>query len=93
MLEFLPKGEIILESDSSHRSSQTGKLNEPLTSFICSVFDATKADSGNTDLSLLNQLPLSWAKSPNNIGKIYSTPLIKIRIDHSKPLPEVINTL
>lgn len=27
--------------------------------------------------------------SPNDIGKIHSTPSIKIHIDHSKPLPRI----
>ena len=52
------------------------------------ISDDNKIDSGNTDhLSLLNQLPLSlWAKSPTDVGKIHSTPPIKIKIDPSKPL-------
>ena len=40
------KGEIILEFDSN----QPAELNDPLTSFICSVSDDTRTDSGNTDL-------------------------------------------
>ena len=55
------------------------------------ISDDNKIDSGNTDhLSLLNQLPLSlWAKSPTDVGKIHSTPPIKIQIDPSKPLPRI----
>ena len=65
---------LILEIDSSHQSNQPGELNDPLTFFISSISDGTRADSGNTDhLSLLNQLPLSlWAKSPTDVGKIHS---------------------
>ena len=46
--------------DSHHQSYPPGELNDPLTSFIFSVSDGTRAHSGNTDhLSLLNQLPFS----------------------------------
>ena len=64
-----------------------------MTSFISSVSDGTRADSGNTDhLSLLNQLPLSpWAKSPTDIGKFHSSPPIKIRIDPLKPLSRILS--
>ena len=62
-----------------------------LTSFICSISDGTRADPGNTDhLSLLKQLPPSlWAKSLTNIGKIHSTPPIKVQTDSSKPLLQI----
>ena len=81
------KGEIILEFDSN----QPAELNDPLTSFICSVSDSARGDSGNTEhLSLLNQLPSSlWAKSPTDIGKTHSTPPIKVQIDVSKSLPRI----
>ena len=61
----LPQGGNILQLDSSHQSSQSGRLNDPLTYFICSVFDDTTADSRNTDhLFLLDQIPPSlWAKN------------------------------
>ena len=60
-LIFLPKGKIILEFDSS----QPSELNDPLTSFLCSIPDKAKAEPGNTDqLSLRNQLPSLRAKSP-----------------------------
>ena len=90
-ISFSQKKEIIVEFDSSHKSTQEGELKDPLTSFICSISDGTRADSGNTDhLSLLNQLPpFLWVKSPTYAGKIHSTPLIKIQIDPSKPLPRV----
>ena len=78
--------EIILQLDSSHQSSQSGKLNDPLTYFISSVFDGTTADSGHTDhLFLLDQIPPSlWAKSPTVIGKIHSAHPIKIQINTPK---------
>ena len=87
---FSQKGEIVLKFDSRHQNSQPGELNDPLTSFICSVSNGSGTDSGNTDhLSLLNQLPLSlWANSPIGIGKIHSVPPIKIQRDPSKPLPK-----
>ena len=48
-------------------------------------------DSGSIDhLSLFNQLqPSLYAKSSTDIGKIYSTPPIKIQIDPSKYLPRI----
>ena len=62
-----------------------------MTSFICSVSDGTRADSGNTDhLSLLSQLSLSlWARSPSGVGKVHRAPPIKIQIGTSKPLPRI----
>lgn len=85
--------EIILQLDSSHQSSQSGKLNDPLTYFISSVFDGTTADSGHTDhLFLLGQIPPSlWAKSPTDIIniKIHGGPLIKIHINPTKSLPRM----
>lgn len=83
--------EIILQLDSSHQSSQSGKLNDPLTYFISSVFDGTTADSGHTDhLFLLGQIPPSlWAKSPTDIGKIHSTTPITFLIDPSKSLSRI----
>ena len=44
---------------------------------ICSIYDVTRLDSGNTDhLSLLKKLISSlWAQSLNDIGKIQSTAL------------------
>ena len=52
MLGFLsPKREIILELsrtiilDSSHQSRPPAELNDPTTSFICSISDGTRADS------------------------------------------------
>ena len=84
-ISFSQRGKIILEFDSSHQSNQPGELHDTLTSFICCVSDNTRADSVNTDhLSLLNQLPLSLrAKSPTDVGKIHSTPPIKIQTDPS----------
>ena len=86
-ISFSQKGKIILEFDNS----PPGELNDPLTSFICSISDDTRAESGNTDhLSVLNQpLPFLWAKFPTDIGKIHSTPSIMIRIDSSEPLPRI----
>lgn len=54
-------------------------------SFICSVPEHSRADSGNTDyLALLIQPPsFLWAKSPNDIDKIHSVLLI----DLSESLP------
>ena len=50
----------MLELDNSHQNNQPGELNNSLTSFIFSISDGTKADSGKTDyLSLLNKLPPS----------------------------------
>lgn len=68
MAEFLSskkgykKGErIILKFNSSCQNTQTGELNDPSTSVICSIFDGTIAESGNSDhLSLLNELPSLW---------------------------------
>ena len=82
---------MILEFDMSHQNSQAGELNDPLTSFICSIFGGSGGNSGNTNhLSLLNQLPPSlWARSPTDIGKVHSAPPIKIQIDSSKPLPKI----
>ena len=84
-----------LELDGSHQSSQPGKLNDPLTSFICSISVGARADSGNTDRSSpLNQLPPSlWAKSQTDIDKIHSAPPIKIQIDPSKLLPGITQYL
>lgn len=58
---------------------------------ICFISDDTRDDSGSIDhLSLFNQLQLSLcAKSSTDIGKIYSTPPIKIQIDPSKHLPSI----
>ena len=55
MLEFSQKKEeIIPEFGSSHQSGQSGKLDDLLTPFICSVSDG-RADSGNNDnLSILD---------------------------------------
>lgn len=90
-ISFSQKGKISLEFDSSYQNGQPGELNDTLTSFICAAPDSTSVDSGNTDhLSLLNQLPPSlWAKSPNDISKIHSTPPLKIQKDPSKPLPRI----
>ena len=90
-MSFSQKGKIILEFDSSHQSNQPSELNDPLTPFICSISDGTRADSGNTyHLSLLNQLPTPlWAKSPTDVSKIHSTPPIMIQIDTSKSLPRI----
>ena len=68
---FSQKGEINPELDVSHQRSQSGKLNDALTSIVCCVLEKTRADSGNTDhLSLLNQLPpYFWAKLPTGIDK------------------------
>lgn len=54
MLEFLStkKGKIILKFDSSHKSNQPGTLNNTLTSFIFSVPDSSKDDSGNMIICL-----------------------------------------
>ena len=62
-----------------------------LCNLICFISDGTRDDSGSINhLSLLNQLPPSlWAKSPTDIGKIHSTPPIKIQIDPSKRLPRI----
>ena len=50
MLGFLsPKREIILELDSSHQSRPPAELNDPTTSFICSISDGTRADFRNTE--------------------------------------------
>ena len=70
-ISFSQKGEIIPEFDSRHQSKQQCELNDSLISFICSISDDTRADSGNTDhLSLLNQLPsFLWAKSPLTVAK------------------------
>lgn len=80
-----------LQLDSSHQSSQSVKLNDPLTYFISSVFDGTTADSGNTDhLFLLDQIPPSlWAKSPTDFGKIHSARPIKIQINTPKFLSRI----
>ena len=88
---FSQEEAIILEHHSSHQSNQPGELNDPLTSFICSVYDSIKDDSGGTDhLPLLNQLPSSLqAKSPNEMGKTHSAPPIKIQTDLSKSLPRI----
>ena len=82
------KGEIILEFQSSHQNKQAGELNNPMASFICSVFDSSRDGFENTDhLSLLNQSPPSlWAKSPTD-GKIYSMHILKV--DPSKSFPRI----
>ena len=60
LVKYSQEGAIILEHYSSHQSNQPGKLNDPLISFICSVYDSVKDDSGGTDhLPLLNQVPSS----------------------------------
>ena len=58
-------------------------------SFICSVPEYSRADSGNTDyLAVLIQPPsFLWAKSPNDIDKIHSVLLISVQIDLSESLP------
>ena len=58
---------------------------------ICFTSDDTRDDSGSIDyLSLFNQLqPSLCAKSSTDIGKIYSSPPIKIQIDPSKHLPRI----
>ena len=79
VLEFIySKREIILEFDSSYQSRQPDDVNESCQRLaICSIYDVTRLDSGNTDhLSLLKKLISSlWAKSLNDIGKIQSTAL------------------
>lgn len=77
-ISVFQKGEMILEFDSGHQSSLSGELNDPLTSFICSISDGTRTDSGKRNHPslpppLLNQLPHSLrAKSSADIGNIPS---------------------
>ena len=65
MLVFLsPKREIILELNSNQQSRPPAELNDPTTSFICSISDGTRADSGNTNhLTLINHLPLPYGQN------------------------------
>lgn len=91
---FFQKGKIIVDIDGSYQSKSPGELNYPLTSFICSIADVTRVDSGNCHhLSLLNQLPLSLgAKSPTDVGKIHNVSIIRIQKDtppKKKPLPRI----
>lgn len=76
---FLPKGEIILESELSNQNRQPGKLNEPLTSFICSDSDNTTAESEDTD-HLPYWVHPWWTRSSTSIGRIHSVPPIKTQI-------------
>lgn len=81
----------MLEFDGNCQNGQSSELNRFSTSFICSVFDGTVAESKSTDqLSPLYQLPsCSWAKSSTNIVRTHSAPHIKIQTDPSKPLPRI----
>lgn len=45
--------EMILEFESSHQSKPPGGLNDLLTTFICSISDYTRTNSGNIDLLFL----------------------------------------
>lgn len=83
--------EMILEFESSHQNKQSGGLNDLLTTFICSISDYIRTNSGNIDLLfLLNQLlPSLQEKSPADIGKIYNIPSIKIQLDLSKSLARI----
>ena len=50
MPEFLSsKREKLLETDSSHKNNKLDELNDPLTPFVCSISDGTRADFRNTD--------------------------------------------
>lgn len=85
-MSFSQKGKILFEIDS-RQSTPQHELNNNLTTFIFSISDSTKADSGNIDhfFSLLIQLPLSlWKKSSIHVGKIHRAALIKIQRDSSK---------
>ena len=76
-----PKREIILELDSSHHS-RPPELNDPITSFIWSISDSTRADS--EELIICSYwLPSLLVKSLSSIGKIHSAFPIKIQIDLS----------
>lgn len=85
----------MLESDSNYQNGQLGELNGLATSFICSIYDGTVAESENTDqLFLLDQMPSSsQAKFSTDIGRIHSVPPMKVQIDLSKICPELINIL
>ena len=76
-------------------TDQPHELNDPLTSFICSISDGTRPDSGNTDhLSLLNQLPLSLrAKPPTDVYKIHSISHQNLKQNPQNFFLELINTL
>lgn len=59
-----------------------------LQHFLFAVSGSTGANSKDTNhLPLMDQLPPFWAKSSTDIGRIHSTPPIKIQIDPSKPFP------
>lgn len=47
-MSFSQKGKILFEIDSSQSTPQH-ELNNNLTTFIFSISDSTKADSGNID--------------------------------------------
>lgn len=94
-MSFSQKDKITFEIDSSQSIPQC-ELNNNLTTFIFSISDSTKADSGNIDLffSLLIQLPLSlWEKSSIHVGKIHSAALIKIQRFLQSIFPELIDIL
>lgn len=56
-VSFSQEGEIILEFDSIHENSQSGKLKELLAYFICSISDDTIFEAGSmVHLSLLDHL-------------------------------------
>lgn len=90
-MPFSQKEEMIVEFYSSHQNNQSGKLNDPSTSFICSISDSSIAEPGSPDqFSLLGQLPSSlWAKSSIDIGRTHSASPIKIQTDSSKSLPRI----
>lgn len=90
-ISFSQKREINPEFDSSHQISQSGELNNPWTTFICSISDGTIVKFGSTNhLSLLVQLPSSLQAKPSiYIGRIHSVPPFKIQIYPLKPLPRI----
>lgn len=87
MLEFLSpkKREIILEFGSSTQDSQPGRLNDLLTSFICSMSDSTTAASGDTVPRWTGSNPLS-GQNLRLIGRIHRYTFHLDSTAPSKPL-------
>ena len=71
-------------------TDQPHELNDPLTSFICSILDGTRADSENTDnLSLIKSgTTFLKGKISQDIGKIHCVNPITIQIRSLKPSSE-----